>query len=227
MSLLSSVAIYFVIWWLVLFVVLPLLVLHRAVLVRHLEKAASTDSKTGLLNAAAWHTQAERALERSRGRTGAGGVLVLDLDRFKAVNDTHGHLVGDDVLAAVADALRAEVRGDDLVGRFGGEEFVILLAGAHDGTAEDIAAVAERIRRHVESLRVEIHTPDGPLTVSGVSISVGCAVHHGHGTDLGALLEIADAALFEAKRAGRNVVRVSPVPSPPSPVQGRVAPGRS
>jgi diguanylate cyclase (GGDEF)-like protein len=202
---------------LVLLALPPLLVLHRAVLVRHLEEAARIDGKTGLLNAAAWHAQAERALSRG-GRPGdPRGVLVLDLDHFKAVNDTYGHLVGDQVLVAVAGALRAEVRDRDLVGRFGGEEFVVLLA---DGGSADLMAVAERIRRRVADLRVELPTPDGPLTVSGLSVSVGGAVAPAEGADLRALLQIADAALYGAKRAGRNAVRMgAPLPggSPPAP----------
>lgn len=178
-----------------LFMLPPLVVLHRAVLVRQLREAAATDGKTGLLNAVAWHSQAERALER------ASGVLVLDLDHFKAVNDAHGHLAGDRVLVAIAGILRSEVREGDLVGRFGGEEFVVLLAGG------DPAAVAERIRGRVAELQVEIPTPDGPLSIGGLSISVGCALHPGGGSDVTTLLHIADAALYAAKRAGRNAVR--------------------
>ncbi len=192
--------------WLVLLVLPPLLVLHRAVLVRHLEEAASTDGKTGLLTAAAWHTRAERELRRVTRGTEPRAVLVLDLDHFKAVNDTHGHLAGDQVLAAVADALRSEVRERDLVGRFGGEEFVVLLAGRAGGDDTDLEAVAERIRRRVAALRVEIPTADGPLTIAGLSISVGGAVHPEGVADLRELLQIADTALYSAKRAGRNMV---------------------
>ncbi|MDN5749507.1 MAG: GGDEF domain-containing protein, partial [Pseudonocardia sp.] len=112
---------------LVALVLPPILVLHRAVLVRQLEVQASTDAKTGLLNVATWQAAAMRALRRTQ-RSGTGaGVLILDLDHFKVVNDTHGHLAGDDVLAAVATQLRQGVREQDLVGRFGGEEFVVLL----------------------------------------------------------------------------------------------------
>ena len=193
---------------LVLLALPPLLVLHRAVLVRHLEEAARVDGKTGLLTAAAWHAKAERALRRAARPGDPRGVLVLDLDHFKAVNDTHGHLVGDQVLAAVAGALRAEVRDRDLVGRFGGEEFVVLLAGLEGGAGAELAAVAERIRRRVADLRVAVPTPDGPLTVSGLSVSVGGAVAPAEGADLRALLQIADAALYGAKRAGRNTVRM-------------------
>jgi diguanylate cyclase (GGDEF)-like protein len=194
--------------WLVLFVLPPVLVLHRAVLVRQLAEAARTDLKTGLLNAAAWHSQAERALDRSRHDNAPRGVLVLDLDHFKKVNDTYGHLAGDKVLAAVADALRGEVRDRDLVGRFGGEEFVVLLAELPGGAAAELEAVAERMRRRVERLRVEIPTPDGPLTVAGLTVSIGAAVHPGGAQDLRTLLQIADTAVYTAKRDGRNRVRM-------------------
>jgi diguanylate cyclase (GGDEF)-like protein len=222
---------------LVVLVLPPLLVLHRAVLVRHLEDAANTDGKTGLLNAAAWHVKAERALQRRRRGDGPRGVLVLDLDHFKAVNDTHGHIAGDHVLAAVADVLRSEVGERDLIGRFGGEEFVVMLAGlAGSGTAE-LEAVAERIRRRVADLRVEIPTPDGPLTVMGLSVSVGCAVSPDtDAAELRDLLQAADKALYAAKGAGRNAVRMGtallsrpPLLSLPegSPAEGSLPEGSS
>lgn len=207
--------------WLALFILPPLLVLHRAVLVRYLEEAASTDSKTGLLNAAAWHSQAERELRRAERREGPRAVLVIDLDHFKVVNDTHGHLAGDQVLAAVADSLRAEVRDRDLVGRFGGEEFVVLLGGLQGPGhgSDELAAVAERIRRRIAGLRVEMPTPDGPLTVTGLSASVGGALYPGDGRDLRSLLHVADAALYAAKRAGRNMVRMGlQLPAPVQPM---------
>ncbi|QYN41067.1 GGDEF domain-containing protein (plasmid) [Pseudonocardia sp. DSM 110487] len=200
--------------WLVVLALPPLLILHRAVLVRELEEAAKTDGKTGLLNAAAWQLQAERALKQSDHRDGARGVLVLDLDHFKVVNDTHGHLAGDRVLAAVAEALRAEVRERDIVGRFGGEEFVVLLAGPGSAGDDELCAVAERIRERVAGLQVAIQTPDGPLTVSNLTISVGAAIYGRHGIDLDTLLQVADAALYAAKRAGRNLVRMGQ-PTPP------------
>jgi diguanylate cyclase (GGDEF)-like protein len=202
--------------WLVLLAVPPLLVLQRAVLVRHLERVASIDAKTGLLNAAAWHARAERAVAR-RGRGPVPtAVLVLDLDHFKNVNDTYGHLAGDEVLAAVADAMRAEVREGDLVGRFGGEEFVILLAARPDRMGALVAAevVGDRIRRRVASLAVGLETPDGPLTVAGLSVSVGAAVRPDGHDDLRTLVHAADTALYAAKRAGRNRVSVGVVPAP-------------
>ena len=112
---------------LVALVLPPIVVLHRAVLVRQLEEVASTDAKTGLLNAAAWRTQALRTVARAQRDKGGVAVLILDLDHFKTVNDRYGHLTGDDVLVAVAAELRAVSRAHDAVGRFGGEEFVVLL----------------------------------------------------------------------------------------------------
>jgi diguanylate cyclase (GGDEF)-like protein len=193
--------------WLVPLVLPPLLVLHRAVLVDQLEEAAATDGKTGLLNAHTWGARAEHQL-----RTGAAGVphavLVLDLDHFKAVNDLHGHLAGDEVLAAVAKALRSEVRERDLVGRFGGEEFVVLLVGQREGGEADLGAIAERIRERVAGLVVEVTTGDGAARIEELSVSVGGALHSGGRADLDGLLRIADTALYSAKRAGRNQVRM-------------------
>lgn len=197
--------------WQMPLVMAPLLVLHRAVLVRQLEEAASTDSKTGLLNAAAWHSEAARELRRAqRGRTSVA-VLILDLDHFKSVNDDHGHLAGDEVLSAVATALRGEVREHDLVGRFGGEEFVVLLpalGGSSDGGIE-LYAIAERIRHRVSTLSVAVATPGGSLTIAGLSISVGGAVFPDHGHGIDHVLAAADSALYAAKRDGRNAVRIA------------------
>lgn len=205
--------------WQVLLVVPPLLVLHRAVLVRQLEHVASTDSKTGLLNAAAWHTEAARELRRAeRGRTTAA-VLILDLDHFKAVNDDHGHLAGDEVLSAVATALHGEVREHDLVGRFGGEEFVVLLpelGGEGDGTTE-LYAIAERIRHRISTLSVAVSAAGGMVTIAGLSASVGGARFPDHGPGVEQVLAAADSALYEAKRDGRNAVRIAEMTDVPRP----------
>jgi diguanylate cyclase (GGDEF)-like protein len=199
----------------------PLIVLHRTVLVRQLEEAASTDSKTGLLNAAAWHVQANRSLRRTVRLGGRATVLVLDLDHFKLVNDRYGHLVGDQVLSAVAEAVRSEVRDDDLVGRFGGEEFVVLLQGHDDQAGAEI--VAERIRSRITELEVE---GAGGIAVGNLSVSIGGATVPADGDDLAELLEVADAAMYAAKHAGRNTVRMGmdAVPGADGPVRPRRAP---
>jgi diguanylate cyclase (GGDEF)-like protein len=194
--------------WLVALVLPPLLVLHRAVLVGQLEEAASTDGKTGLLNAQTWGARAEHELLRARGADVPHAVLVLDIDHFKAVNDLYGHLAGDQVLAAVATTLRSEVRDRDLVGRFGGEEFVILLVGGPEGGETDPGAIAERIRERVAGLEVDVTTGDGAARISRLSVSVGGALHPGGRAELDGLLRIADTALYSAKRAGRNQVRM-------------------
>jgi diguanylate cyclase (GGDEF)-like protein len=198
-------------WWFVFLVFIPILVLQRAILYRELAVAATTDGKTGLLTATAWNARALEAIDRARRERSTLAVLVLDLDHFKRVNDTHGHVAGDRVLAAVADAVRAEVRGDDLVGRFGGEEFVVLLPGLPaDRAAAELHAVAERIRVRVTRLAVPVETPDGPLTISDLSISVGgTMVPRAPGTTVEQTIALADRELYKAKDSGRNAVRIA------------------
>lgn len=206
-------------WGLLLFVLPPLLLLEQSTLVRQLENRANIDAKTGLLNPEAWRGKTMRLLRRAARDDTAAAVLILDLDHFKDVNDRHGHLVGDEVLQAVAQVLASEIRDGDLAGRFGGEEFVIALSGmkAADARHGGVHDVAERIRRRIEELRLEVETADGPLTVDQLSISVGAAIYPTAATELNGLLESSDAALYAAKRAGRNQVQVRGAPRPPDP----------
>ncbi|WP_315863295.1 GGDEF domain-containing protein [Amycolatopsis sp. FBCC-B4732] len=193
---------------LVVFVVAPLLLLHRYLLLKQqLQVAAVTDEKTGLLNTAGWHDSAVREHARAlrRGTGSRFAVLMIDLDHFKKINDTYGHLTGDDVLAAVAVAISGSVRQGDTVGRFGGEEFVVLLPGIGHG---DVLAIAERVRVAVGELNVVISTGGGTVRVSGLSVSIGVACHPGSGHALDDVLRAADAALYRAKEAGRNRVAV-------------------
>jgi diguanylate cyclase (GGDEF)-like protein len=182
----------------------PLVMLHRNVLIKQLEVAAATDEKTGLFNAFGWRDLAARELARAaRSRSGCG-VLMVDLDHFKRVNDSHGHLAGDHVLKAVGDLLRAEVRDYDVVGRFGGEEFAVLLP---DITEQHAVAIAERIRKAVTELEVDVQIEDHRVTtVSGLSVSIGVAVCPDSGTVVDRLLLAADTALYKAKNDGRNTV---------------------
>jgi diguanylate cyclase (GGDEF)-like protein len=182
------------------------LVLHGRVLIRQLREAARTDAKTGLLNTTAWYDAARRELDRARRHVATVGVLIIDLDHFKQVNDDHGHLVGDDVLVAVAKAIGGQVRGYDLVGRFGGDEFVVLLPGI---AGADLEAVAERIRGTISGLVLETATTRGGAPFRGQTASLGVALFPRHGEALDALLRAADRALFEAKSGGRDRVRVA------------------
>ncbi|MEU4252830.1 GGDEF domain-containing protein [Amycolatopsis sp. NPDC026612] len=185
---------------LVVLVFPPLLLLHRTVLVKQLEVAAHRDEKTGLYNTSGWHALAERTLAAAARQRGTFGLLMLDLDHFKQVNDTYGHLAGDAVLKAVAQSIISAVRGrGDAVGRFGGEEFVVLLPGI---APPDVGAVAERIRRAISALQV----PMGQLSITGLSVSIGIAVYPTAGASLQRLLDAADTALYHAKATGRNKV---------------------
>ncbi|MFJ8913286.1 GGDEF domain-containing protein [Amycolatopsis sp. NPDC102389] len=180
-------------WPVVLLLVVGItLVLHRGVLLRQLKRQARSDAKTGLLNAKAWREAATDELDRARRAGRHTSLLMVDVDRFKLINDRHGHLVGDRYLAAIAETLRTEVRGTDLVGRFGGEEFVVLLPGT---PAVHAHAIAERIRSSVAS-----RDDDLP---EHVTVSIGLADRPGV-SDLDAVIAVADRALYEAKNTGRN-----------------------
>ncbi|MEV4311642.1 GGDEF domain-containing protein [Actinocrispum sp. NPDC049592] len=182
----------------------PMFVLQKAVLAKQLEELASKDQKTGLLNSVAWHSSGNNELSRA-GRTGAAfSVLMIDLDYFKKINDTFGHLAGDDMLIALADLLKRETRSHDLVGRFGGEEFVVLLAGS--GEADALVA-AERIRHQITEMVVQSRMNDGsPVTIADRSASIGVAAYPASGDTLEEVLAAADAAVYAAKRSGRNRV---------------------
>ncbi|WP_236808783.1 GGDEF domain-containing protein [Amycolatopsis albispora] len=178
------------------------LVLHRSTLVQQFREQAGADGKTGLLNAAKWTEVATGELARGRRRGLPSSVLMVDLDHFKAINDRHGHLTGDQVLRAVAAALRAEVRAADVLGRFGGEEFAILLPGTN---RFDAVTIAERIRRRVGQVLVPV--PGGEI---GITASIGVAAQPRDGHTLESLLAAADRALYVAKDAGRDRVRTMP-----------------
>jgi diguanylate cyclase (GGDEF)-like protein len=181
-------------------ILLVMLLLQRSSLVAQLEVAATTDPKTGLLNARAWQVLAERELLRSQRDLAPSAVLLLDLDFFKRVNDTVGHLGGDAALRDVADAIRRELRGYDAVARFGGEEFVVFL---NDVTLEAAHAVAERTIARIRTLSVV-----GPSGAVELTASVGLSGYPMHGSDLTDLLQAADSALYRAKSAGRDRVEM-------------------
>lgn len=183
--------------WLIPVVLVPMIMLHRSLLYAQLRAAARTDPKTGLLNASTWNAETEREIARAVRARRPLAVMIVDLDRFKAVNDAHGHLVGDQVLAAVADLLRSELREVDVLGRFGGEEFVAALSA----DAALARSIAERLRR-----RIAEHVIDASGVPVRVTASIGIATLGQDGTDPTELLTAADAALYAAKTAGRNRV---------------------
>jgi diguanylate cyclase (GGDEF)-like protein len=194
---------------------------HRALLTQLVE-AATIDMKTDLLNAAAWRQLADRELDRAARQHTATAVLVIDMDHFKRLNDTYGHLAGDEALRAVGAALGDVLRGYDAVGRFGGEEFAALLPGVDAATA---VVVGERVRERIESLPIRVERRTGAAATIAVTASVGVAAAVG-AADLDGLLRAADEALYAAKAAGRNVVRSAYVPDrtpeSESPNPGRV-----
>jgi len=188
---------------LAVFALPPMLLLQRTLLHAELLQSARTDAKTGLANPRHWREVAEREVIRARRGPQPLAVLMVDIDHFKRVNDTYGHLVGDQVLVAVAEQLRTAVRPLDLVGRFGGEEFVLLLTAP----PASVARTAERIRAQVEQFPHHVERANQPLHVT---ISVGVAHLGSAAEDLNGLLEAADAALLTAKADGRNRVQHAP-----------------
>ncbi|MFI7635292.1 GGDEF domain-containing protein [Nonomuraea sp. NPDC049400] len=185
----------------------PVVLLQRSLLHAQLQAAARTDAKTGLLNAAAWQREADTEIVRARRTGGTLAVLIIDIDHFKRVNDAYGHLVGDQVLVGVASMLRTQLREYDVVGRFGGEEFVVLLPGA-DG--REARQVAERLRTRIGHMAIPADD-----NLIRVTISAGVALMSVHGDDLIDLLAAADLALYRAKELGRDRVCIPVVQSPP------------
>jgi diguanylate cyclase (GGDEF)-like protein len=170
--------------------------LSRAYSLRAAEAQASTDALTGLPNRR-YFDEFCGLLARRRRAGDAVGVLMIDIDRFKILNDDHGHATGDEVLRAVGGAIVAAVREDDVPARYGGEEFVVLL---RNPSPEIALEVGERVRSSVAALDLL------GLGVAGVSVSVGVAVAHQTDQPIGDLVAQADAALYRAKRAGRDRV---------------------
>ncbi len=188
--------------WLTFLSIVPMVALQRGALIKQLEVAATTDAKTGLLNAVAWRQIAQKELARAERDRHPAALMIVDMDKFKAVNDTYGHLVGDAVLIAVAECLTSELREYDSVGRFGGEEFVAILPELDMAGAR---TVSDRVLAKVRTL--EVFSPDAPLVpLRGFSASIGVALYPDNGADLESLLHAADSALYAAKGAGRDRV---------------------
>ena len=190
----------------VLIVAVPVVLMQKRFLMHsQLVAEARTDPKTGLLNAAAWHRESATELSRVQGSWMPASVAIIDIDHFKVVNDTHGHLAGDRVLRVVADRFKAQLREGDQICRFGGEEFAILLPRT---TGPEAGRVADRLRGHIAGTPIAVSDGrDEPILVA-ITVSIGVAELAGPHRDLDELLAAADAALYEAKSDGRNRIRV-------------------
>jgi diguanylate cyclase (GGDEF)-like protein len=181
--------------------------LQRSVRHAQLLAASRIDSKTGLLNAGTWEREAASEIARAvRTRTPLALVLI-DVDHFKLVNDLHGHLVGDKALRAIARTFKIFLREYDLAGRFGGEEFALLLPQT---SAADARQIAERVRVHIAEMPIGISDESEAGTLQ-VTVSMGVAAlgttwERTTGSQLTDLLAGADRALYQAKNAGRNHV---------------------
>jgi two-component system cell cycle response regulator len=161
---------------------------------------AVTDPLTGLHNRRYMYSQLEALVNRSARGGDPVSTLMIDIDHFKKINDNFGHDMGDAVLREFAARLASNVRAVDLPCRYGGEEFLVIMPGTR---LEDAERIAERIRRHAAGS--PFTTPDGE-DIMTVTISIGVSCTLGEGDTSTALLKRADAAVFEAKAAGRNTV---------------------
>jgi diguanylate cyclase (GGDEF)-like protein len=191
------------------------LALHRDLLLPQYQRAAGTDVKTGLATPSYWANAVPAELARAKTLRSTVGLLLLDLDRFKEINDTYGHPTGDRALRAVAECVRAEVRQGDLVARVGGDELAVLLPGAAE---PEVLEVAERIKNRLSILTVPANTMAGQSAalITGVPASFGAAVYPEVAGTMDQLVLAADNALLTAKRGGRNQI-VTAVTAPVIP----------
>src|SRR6201986_5047368 len=181
------------------------LLARRFIMHAQLLAASRIDTKTGLLNAATWEMEAEIEISRAVRMRIPLAVALVDIDHFKGVNDTHGHLGGDKALRAVTDSLQSQLRGYDLAGRFGGGAVVVLLAQAGE---QDALNVAARLRSYIAGLSSPGDDGDESAGCVRLTISVGVASLNGETRELTDLLAAADAALYHAKETGRNKTHV-------------------
>jgi diguanylate cyclase (GGDEF)-like protein len=179
--------------------------LQRSLRHAQLVTDSRADLKTGLLNAATWDRESATEVARAV-RTGSPlAVALLDIDKFKLINDTYGHLVGDLVLKEIAKTLNSVLRDYDLAGRFGGEEFSVLLPQTR---AVDAFRIAERVRANIAGLSIIVPGTTGGERVH-VTVSIGvAALDSGSKRELSELMAAADAAMYRAKTGGRDQVQM-------------------
>ena len=184
--------------WLVPLCLGPLFLIYRSLLVPSLKEEARTDPKTELANMKHWNQLAQAEVERARRFGRPLSVVLADFDLLRDVNNRYGHLMGDQMIRRVADAIRASLREYDVPARFGGDEFAVLMP---ETTLPEAMAVAERIRRGVEA--IVLKSGDGTVPAS---VSIGVALFPAHGRTASDLLAAADRAVYQAKALGRNRV---------------------
>jgi diguanylate cyclase (GGDEF)-like protein len=177
--------------------------IHNARLYEQTQRLATTDPLTNLSNHRSFRDSLALEIARASRLGYALGLLMIDVDNFKRVNDTFGHPVGDEVLRSIAEVLRSNLRQTDVAARYGGEEFAIVLPGLGP---RGVRAVGEKLRRAVGALQPLVSEASGPFQIS---VSVG-GVSASH-PELNAvdLVRVADSALYAAKRRGRNSVCVA------------------
>lgn len=174
--------------------------IHNSILYKEIQNLAATDPLTGQLNRRTFFELAQREINRFQRFGRPLSWIMFDIDLFKEINDRYGHSAGDQILVGIADRCCDVIRHVDVFGRYGGDEFVILLPETDHQMAQD---VAERIRLSVS--QAPILTDAGPISVS---ISIGITQVTAESDDIGLLLNRADQALYKSKRAGRNIVTV-------------------
>ena len=196
---------------LAVFAVPTVLLARRFMMHAQLLAESRIDTKTGLLNVATWESEAEAEIARAVRTRSPLAVALIDIDHFKMVNDTYGHLAGDKALRAVTDALREQLRSYDLAGRFGGEEFAILLPQTRE---EHALSIADRLRMHIAGMSVPVSDDGKPENCIRLTVSVGVAPLDDTNRELTDLLAAADSALYHAKQAGRNRTHLANTSAP-------------
>ena len=206
-------------------VALPVVtLLQRSLRHAQLVTDSRADSKTGLLNAATWERESTAEVSRAVRTKTPLALALLDIDKFKAVNDTYGHLVGDQVIKEIARTLNGLLRDYDLAGRFGGEEFSLLLPQTR---AVDAFRIAERVRANIAALSIIAPGVTGGERLQ-VTVSIGvAALDSGSKREYSELMAAADAALYRAKAGGRDQVQMISTTRGLSAISGPGGSGRS
>lgn len=170
----------------------------HATTIESVEHSASVDPLTGVYTRGYFASRFEAEVRRARNYGHSLSLILLDIDRFKNVNDTYGHQAGDLILIRLGQLLRDSVRASDVAARYGGEEFAVLLTTSGK---EEAMSFSENLRRKVESTWIPVPGTETPLQVT---VSIGVAVYPADGNSTTDLIRSADGALYEAKQAGRN-----------------------